>query len=165
MSDREDLLREFADAGVDFLTVVASRQEIETLDVSGCLKPLNALLTSRENALQFRSRVNFIVDGYDDDPRELYEIPEVRAFVAALDREWPQWFYFLAKCGGILTIVALCLCRYQKIGPGQAQYERNDMERFLVRHFEAMNEMFERLGLPDSLNREVTDEVMQCLIL
>ena len=33
----------------------------------------------------------FAVDGYDDDAREIYTIPEVRRFYGAFHRAWPYW--------------------------------------------------------------------------
>jgi hypothetical protein len=32
--------------------------------------------------------------GFDDDPRELHCIPEVRRFVREFRRIWPYWLYF-----------------------------------------------------------------------
>lgn len=35
-----------------------------------------------------------MIEGYDDDPREIYAIPEVRAFYIQLWQRWPYWLYF-----------------------------------------------------------------------
>lgn len=35
------------------------------------------------------------ISGYDDDSRELFEIPEVCRYLRGLDHEWPFWFFFL----------------------------------------------------------------------
>src|SRR5581483_8409092 len=38
-------------------------------------------------------KVRFAVDGWDDDGRELFAIPEVRAFLGDLGKKWPYFFY------------------------------------------------------------------------
>ena len=47
--------------------------------------------------------------GWDDDPRALHEIPEVRAFVAELDRQFPYLAYVTTTQTEVLRIMALCL--------------------------------------------------------
>ena len=76
--------------GVDSIVLVVSHDEVEKLDLSGCLGVLDSLIESREKAMRFRDQVVFGVDGYNDDPRELFEIPEVRTFIRDLDRNGPS---------------------------------------------------------------------------
>jgi len=50
----------------------------------------------------------FWVSGYDDDPRELYEIPEVVAFMRKADESCPCWIYFSNVECRWLGLVAFC---------------------------------------------------------
>jgi len=77
---------------------------MKRIDLSGCLRVLDSLIGSRERAMRFRDRVDFDVDGYNDDPRELFEVPEIRTFVRELDAKWPYWFFFLSKASEALII-------------------------------------------------------------
>jgi hypothetical protein len=89
----DDLLLE---SGVDSIVLVASRDEVERIDLSRCLQVLDSLIESRERAMRFRDQMVFTVDGYNDDPRELFEIPEVRTFIRELDARWQNFLpYFL----------------------------------------------------------------------
>ena len=36
----------------------------------------------------------FLVDGWNDDPNELYAIPEIRKFYQHFHNAWPYWFFF-----------------------------------------------------------------------
>jgi hypothetical protein len=62
-----------------------SRRQVETCDVD---EPLaSAQLTAdRRAAIEFCGRISLVVDGYNDDPRELFEILEVRAYIKRLDQ-------------------------------------------------------------------------------
>ena len=58
------------------------------------------------------------VDGYDADPRELVDVPEVRAFLTEFTRRWPYWAYYFNQVDGSIQMLAGCLCgkRYQGRG-------------------------------------------------
>lgn len=54
------------------------------------------------------SRVHLFFDGYDRDPREIYEIPVVRRYVRRLLRDWPDWCAMLypgEQLGALLACV------------------------------------------------------------
>jgi len=147
------------DLGVDSILLVVSRDEIERLDLSNCLQVLNSLIESREKAMRFRDRVVFGVDGYNDDPRELFEIPEVRTFIRELDGKWPYWLFFLSKATDMLAMIMFCLSKYQKVDAGLACYDPRDLETFLYLHFDALNSLFDQFDLDKALNLEISKAI------
>ena len=80
--------------GVDFLMLQAARLDVERMDTTEMLTSLKRLL-KEDFARRFQQRVAVGIDGYDDDTRELFEIPDVRTYMAKLDADWPYWFYYL----------------------------------------------------------------------
>ncbi len=50
------------------------------------------------------------VCGYDSDDRELWLIPEVKAFLMELDRQFPFFFWFLDPNGGSLLLLSASCC-------------------------------------------------------
>ncbi len=56
-------------------------------------------------------RVVFEVSGYDDDPRELFEIPEFQAFLRKADKANPCWMYFAAPESLWLHAVLFCIAK------------------------------------------------------
>ena len=72
-----------AKTGVDWVGVVVSRQEVELLDISPALNVLRSLLFDAETVRMFQGRVGLSFHGYDSDPRELNQIPEVRQYCSA----------------------------------------------------------------------------------
>jgi hypothetical protein len=81
-------------ARVDRLVLHASRAEVEAADIDHALSALDKLLKP-EVAQRLKGRLIFEIRGYEDDPRDLWEIPEVRAWMKALDQAFPYWFYFM----------------------------------------------------------------------
>jgi hypothetical protein len=44
--------------------------------------------------LHCQGKISFSFNGYDDDPRECFEVEEMRRFVALLDEAVPELFFF-----------------------------------------------------------------------
>jgi hypothetical protein len=63
-------------------------------------RKLSAITDDPERAWSLRHRMAFMVEGYDDDARELYEIPEVCTFFRVLTAQWPYWWHFLTAQPG-----------------------------------------------------------------
>lgn len=147
--------------GVDFLSVVVGREEVEICDPTEVLKTLNVLTTNKDTALKFMGKVNIGVHGYDNDPRELFEIPEVRLFFRELDQRFPFWFFFLSTATGALTLLALLLCRITRISPTRSAYNQEDFANFINSHLAAMNYVFDSFHLSEELNEQRSDELAQ----
>jgi len=93
---------------VDFVVLDLDRGDIEAGDTSAVMAVLKQLL-ERDATTKFCERVDLRCSGYDSDSRELWEIPEVRAFVHILDQQFPYWCYFLSRNGEGLLWLTYCL--------------------------------------------------------
>jgi hypothetical protein len=66
---------DFRPAIQDPVFLVITRHQIESGDTQDPMVFLQHLVSCVDTALQFMGRVSLIVDGYNDDARELFEIP------------------------------------------------------------------------------------------
>jgi len=92
----------------DFLVLDFGKTDVEAGNTSDVMQILAQLL-ERDAATKFCEHLDVSSSGYESDPRELWEIPEVRAFVQELDRDFPYWCYFLSKLGDGLLWITYCL--------------------------------------------------------
>jgi hypothetical protein len=92
----------------DFVVLNFDRGDIEAGDTSDVMAVLKQLL-ERDAAIRFCEKVDLCCTGYESDSRELWEIPEVRAFVQRLDQQFPYWCYFLSRNGEGLLWLTYCL--------------------------------------------------------
>lgn len=92
------------------IVLCISHTNIESCNIASALERLLVLSDTKEKTLLYRESLEVIVEGYDTDPRELAEIPEVRMFFAALTKEWPYWTWFLARQTGAVTLLMSFLC-------------------------------------------------------
>jgi hypothetical protein len=97
----------------------------------------------------------FAVTDYDDDPRELNSIPEVRVFYSAFHKAWPYWLYFCKLDDDRLKLMVYCCLEDQTVlkVEGQPNYgtliNPSDVVRFISDDFRGMNDMCERAGMTE----------------
>ena len=112
-------------------------------------------------------RFQFLVHGYEDDPAELYGIPDVRKFYQHFHRVWPYWFFFCDLREETLTMMTLCLMpdlqAYKRLGEPMAkvEYDPMDLIRFIQKNFGPLNSMMERAGMSELAIYQRTKEVFE----
>ena len=108
-----------------------------------------------------------MIEGYDDDPREIYAIPEVRTFYQQLWRRWPYWLYFCnLDTENFMMMVMCCLDSLDALKvKGQEQVKVTisplAVVQFISDGFVPMNEMCERAGMSERQIFERTKAVFE----
>jgi hypothetical protein len=91
---------------LNVVVYVTTREEVERRDISRFFSTFGPK-QSWQKLRQFRGRVIYTVDGFDDTADEVYEIPEVRAYYAMLHAKWPCWLYAACIASASLHVIAL----------------------------------------------------------
>ena len=145
----------------DPVVFVISRQQVEALALDEPLGFLHSLVPTAhpDHAWAYKGRLSLVIAGYDTDPRELFEIPEVCRYLRALDEQWPFWLFFFNQVDDSIKLIALCLASSIEVVPGAAHIDPNGLRRFMERAFIAVNYLFESYGFPESENEALSMEV------
>lgn len=150
-----DGLASFNDSA--FLVLTLTRHEIERGNISSALERLHLIADTQESAMRYRESLVFMIWGYDDDPRELAEIPEVRAFFARLVQEWPHWLWFLARNMGAIALFMSLICTvkiHRSSGNSGTEFLNiPQMTQKLDDLFQRGNAMLDAYGISDEMAR------------
>lgn len=119
--------------GADHFSVVVSREDVEKRETGRVLNVLSSLTVSARVMRQFCGRVDLFFGGYDDDPREVFEIPEVRAFVRDLDARFPELPYLLSRHTRIHRTFAFCLVPAEMSDDGRVRVDRSEYHALVAR--------------------------------
>lgn len=79
----------------DLVILKISRWEVDRGTVGDVVDRLLTLSDTRERTLAYAGKLVLEFEGYDHDPREVYEIPELRRFMRAVTSQWSSWLHFL----------------------------------------------------------------------
>jgi hypothetical protein len=154
------------------VTFMLDDADVRARDVSGPQEFFRRLRATKELAYECRGKVEISFFGYDDDPRELFEIDEVRRYVELLDKAIPELFFFVRAEEPTYTLrtLALCLCNVtwegERSTPKVARRVVVDIGGilgFLERHFLGLNEISDWLGLPEEENKKISCDVARLL--
>lgn len=154
--------------GLNLVVYQFSRSKIERGDFSHFLSVYSPeKLPSGRRLREMMNTLTFMVEGYDDDPREVHSIPEVRQFYAAFHDAWPYWLYFCNLDSEELQMMVLsCLPSIAAVKVDQrpnviVEYDRMELLQFLRANFAPMNAMCERGGMFERLIYERTKAIFE----
>lgn len=83
------------------------RCEVEACDTAPFIERMSPLVAKPQP--EHAGGFVFMVDGYNDSPDEIYEIPAVRAYYRKLDQEWPYLLFFANTELESLAVITWCL--------------------------------------------------------
>ncbi len=146
------------------LTLMISREEIEDRNLSSALASLTILLQNSASVRKACEQVEVQFEGYEDDPREVFEIEEVRAFVRRLDEKFPFWLYFLDKRTTGLQAITMCFMPTHLPARNRHEVYPGQLNRLLSkRWFPALNHVCAYAGFDEAGIDALTSRAMQYL--
>jgi len=128
-------------ARIKGIVYVTMREEVERCDPSRFFSAFG-VATPPVELLRLRGKILFTVEGYDEDPAEIYEIEAVRKYYATVHRKWPCWMFFSDHNSGCLMAIACC------IAPNVVSIKRARRDKHNVHIPQAFRDAFFRRGLP-----------------
>lgn len=131
---------------MNIIVVEISRDDIEAGDTSSTVEIFVALSGDRRSAMGALGRVALSIGGYDNDPRSLWEIPEVRQLFASLRDAIPHMLFFLSPEMKAAKLWLLLCC--ETIPHGGSRGVATDVAAgVLMESFTANNVFCARLGI------------------
>jgi hypothetical protein len=159
-----DLIGNLVSGKMKVLLFAFTREEVEAADISGVVDRLNELVATRESAMAAKQRIALFTGDYDDDARELAEIPEVRVFIQRIFAACPFIFFLAFPASTTLATFADCCCRQVKrLDDQRVEFDPEDLKKFLFTGFDGLNRVTQRFAISSDINRAITDDVMSVL--
>jgi hypothetical protein len=153
-----------------YLHFIIDRQQVKALDTSSPRAFFDRLRMTKEIAYHCQGKVEITFFGYEQDPRELFEIEEVRRYVAVLDTVLPELFFFARTEKPASTIRLFFYCQASVSWPDgrstrevtrKIEFMNKELAAFLTRHWPGLNEMTEWLSMSIDENKKISFAVME----
>jgi len=143
--------------------LMISRRQVESADIASVLTKLKPFLAAREDAWLYRGQMSLVVDGYNEDAREIVDIPEVRTFLQLLNEHWPYWAFFFNQVDDSIKLLGCCVCGANFPGNGVIEIDGAKLVDFLRRGFGGMNFIFEKFGFPEDELKTMGDGLLEVI--
>lgn len=149
----------------DLVNIIISRQDVESKNILPTITALSKFIASPQVARAYMEKLDIGFSGYDQDNRELFEIPEVRDHVYLLDEKFPFWLFFLAKnCLGLQCLM-FCFLSPHLTDIAKAKLHPRQLQELLTkRWFPAMNQISKFAELDEEEIEELTDRTLEYLV-
>lgn len=153
------------------IIVAFSRDLVTTRNMVKAMAMLKPLLADRETILQLEGSVSLAYTGWDDDPREIWEIPEIRRFMKKLTAQFPYWFWYIRKDDDsfklLLSVLVSGVRSARPVEPDSPWgktaigFEPNieEIPVLLRKLFDGLNTLTESHQIPESENEAVSMEI------
>jgi hypothetical protein len=100
------------------LVVMVSRDLVENQTVYGLLRVLDSFVISAQAVEDNFMNLRLSFSGYDDDKREIFEVPEIRRFMQLVTQHAPWWMALAAPSDYIVWCGSLAQLDFVKHGKG-----------------------------------------------
>lgn len=146
------------------------QDDVLACNFKGLIDVIERLSRNRQSLLKSRGTLEVLIDGYDDDPREAYEIPEIRHWYNESIKVGIPWFYFigssLEQMGLKVLLFCYCEIKIESKNTKIAKVKITSREKvldWLGQNFENLNKFADKEGIPEEINKEMSEKVTSFL--
>jgi len=132
------------------VVLMISRREVEEGDLASVMSRLKVFRATREDAWLYRGQMALVVDGFNDDPRELVDIPAVRDLLRRLEAAWPYWAFFFNQVDDSIKLLLSCAAGKHFLGGGAVEMDPDLIGQVLGHGFGGMNVIFDEHRFPEA---------------
>ena len=144
------------------------QETIQNCDTSEYVALLNVITNSIQSFEEAYQKYVFLVSGYDDDHRELYQIPEVVEFITALNSELPFWLYFVNTSDKrFFSWMIACLCQAMSLDQDEetiyADFNADAYNELIETQFSNILKLMSGLVIGESIQEKVLNGLSEKL--
>ena len=148
----------------DYIVLQISQEAIQNCDTSEYVALLHGNTDSLQSFEAAFQRYVFLISGYDDDPRELYQIPEVISFIKDLNSKLPFWLYFINTSDKkFFSWMIACLCQAMSLDQDEetiyADFNADAYNDLIEYQFSNIVKLMSGLGMGESIQKKVLKEL------
>ena len=148
----------------DYTVLQIAQEAIQNCDTSEYVTLIHGATGSLQSFEAAFQRYVFLISGYDDDPRELYQIPEVVSFIKDLNSKLPFWLYFVNTSDKkFFSWMIACLCQAMSLDQDEeaiyADFNADAYNDLIEYQFSNIVKLMSGLGMGESIQEKVLKEL------
>jgi len=148
----------------DHIVLQISQEAIQNCDTSEYVALLHDATGTVQSFESVFQKYVLLISGYDDDPRELYQIPEVVSFIKDLNSKLPFWLYFVNTTDKrFFSWMIACLCQAMSLDQDEetiyADFNADAYNDLIETQFSNIVNLMSGLGMGESIQEKVLKEL------
>ena len=152
----------------DYIVLQISQENIKDCNTSEYVTLLHGATGTIQSFEVAFQRYVFLISGYDDDPRELYQIPEVVSFIKDLNSKLPFWLYFVNTADKrFFSWMIACLCQAMSLDQDEetiyADFNADAYNELIETQFSNILKLMSGLVIGESIQEKVLNGLSEKL--
>ena len=152
----------------DYIVLQISQEAIQNCDTSKYVTLLHGITDSLQSFEAAFQRYVFLISGYDNDQRELYQIPEVVSFINDLNSKLSFWLYFVNTADKrFFSWMIACLCQAMSLDQDDetiyADFNADAYNDLIEYQFSNIVKLMSGLGMGESIQEKVLNGLSENL--
>ena len=148
----------------DYIVLQISQSDIKDCNTSEYVTLLHGATDSLQSFEAAFQKYVLLISGYDEDQRELYQIPEVVIFIKDLNSKLPFWLYFVNTSDKkFFSWMIACLCQAMSLDQDEetiyADFDADAYNDLIEYQFSNIVKLMSGLGTGDSVQEKVLKEL------
>ena len=148
----------------DYIVLQISQEAIHNCDTSEYVTLLHGITDSLQSFEAAFQRYVFLISGYDNDQRELYQIPAVLRFKKDQNSKLPFWLYFINTSDKkFFSWMIACLCRAMSLDQDEetiyVDFDADAYNDLIENQFRNIVKLMSGLGMGESVQDKVLKEL------
>ena len=144
----------------DYIVLQIAQEAIQNCDTSEYVNMLHGATGTVQSFESVFQKYVLLISGYDDDPRELYQIPEVVSFIKDLNSKLPFWLYFVNTADKrFFSWMIACLCQAMSLDEDDqtiyADFNAEAYNDLIETQFSNIVKLMSGLGMGESTQEKV----------
>ena len=144
----------------DYIVLQISQEAIQNCDTSEYVTLLHGATGSLQSFEAAFQKYVLLISGYDEDQRELYQIPEVVSFIKDLNSKLPFWLYFVNTADKrFFSWMIACLCQAMSLDQDDetiyADFNADAYNELIEYQFRNIVKLMSGLVMGDSVQEKV----------
>ena len=148
----------------DYIVLQIPQEAIQNCDTSKYVTLLHGATGSLQSFEAAFQKYVLLISGYDEDQRELYQIPEVVSFIKDLNSKLPFWLYFVNTGDKrFFSWMIACLCQAMSLDQDEetiyADFNADAYNELIETQFSNTLKLMTGLGMGESIQEKVLKEL------
>ena len=143
------------------------QMDVFTEDYSSVFSVIEDAAKKENGLLELRSSWEILFLAYDDDPREISDIPEVANWIRKSVSAGVPWLYLLRQekepaCSLILFVI-ICCGEISEDPPG-VYIDKEQFRQFVDQNFANLEAFVSRYDMPEDLVGQTANDAVECIL-
>lgn len=167
--EKEWQINKMLKAGNNRILFRIPKDEVFNKKYDFILEALQRIQATPELIIHLKNKVEISFDDFDNDPRELFEIKEIRDWVLSLfemSNCWPYLIITDLKISGFMKLLVLCqlnpseIIRNDTTQKFKVPFDPQKLMDFVKILFNKLNEYCDEHGLSEETNKEISNNIL-----